>query len=79
MADLSIKKVPEHLHLRLKRRAQQHHRSLNGEVLAILEEAVAAEGAEIPDRLERIRELRSRFSGELTAEEVRAAIEEGRR
>jgi antitoxin FitA len=38
---LSIKNVPEALAERLRRRAATHHRSLQGELLAILEEAVA--------------------------------------
>ncbi|MBF8288874.1 MAG: hypothetical protein HW381_1982 [Candidatus Rokubacteria bacterium] len=37
--NLSIKKVPEHTVHRLKQRAERHHRSLQGELLAIIEEA----------------------------------------
>lgn len=40
---LSIKNVPDALAERLRRRAGTHHRSLQGELLAILEEAVAGE------------------------------------
>lgn len=40
--NLSIKKVPEHTVSRLKQRAERHHRSLQGELLAIIEEAVRA-------------------------------------
>ena len=40
MKTLSIKNVPENLHERLKKRALLNHRSLNGEVLAILEQAI---------------------------------------
>lgn len=39
--NLSIKNVPDELAERLRRRAVGHHRSLQGELLAILEEAVA--------------------------------------
>jgi len=38
--NLSIKNVPEELAERLRERAKRHHRSLQGELLAILEEAV---------------------------------------
>ena len=38
--NLSIKNVPDHLADRLRQRAEQAHRSLQGELLAILEEAV---------------------------------------
>ena len=39
--NLSIKNVPDEIVARLKARAARHHRSLRGEVLAILETAVA--------------------------------------
>jgi plasmid stability protein len=38
--NLSIKNAPEEVVQRLKARAARHHRSLQGELLAILEEAV---------------------------------------
>ncbi len=38
--NLSIKNAPDEVVQRLKARAARHHRSLQGEVLAILEEAV---------------------------------------
>jgi plasmid stability protein len=41
--NLSIKNVPDALAERLRRRAARHHRSLQGELLAILEEAAAGE------------------------------------
>jgi plasmid stability protein len=38
---LTIKRVPEELVRRLRRRAAQHHRSLQGELLTLLEEALS--------------------------------------
>ncbi len=38
--NLSIKNAPDDLVTRLKERAAKHHRSLQGELLAIVEEAV---------------------------------------
>jgi antitoxin FitA len=38
---LSIKKVPEKLVKRLKRKAAMHKRSLQGELMAVLEEAAS--------------------------------------
>ena len=38
--NLSIKNVPDTLAARLRRRAEHAHRSLQGELMAILEEAV---------------------------------------
>jgi plasmid stability protein len=45
--NLSIKAVPDALAERLRRRAERNHRSLQGELMAIIERA-AAEGAEAP-------------------------------
>lgn len=42
--NLSVKNVPESLAAALRRRAKQHHRSLQGELLAILHDAVASGG-----------------------------------
>jgi len=43
--DLSIKNAPDDVVERLRRRAERHRRSLQGELLAIIEEAVRDEGA----------------------------------
>ena len=39
---LTIKNVPEEIADRLKERARNHHRSLQGELMALIEEAVGA-------------------------------------
>ncbi len=44
--NLSIKEVPEELADRLRQRAARHHRSLQGELMAIIEQAVAEPAAE---------------------------------
>lgn len=41
--NLSIKNVPDELAQHLRQRAAAHHRSLRGELMAILEAAVAGE------------------------------------
>jgi plasmid stability protein len=41
--NLSIKNAPDGVVKRLRQRAQRHHRSLQGELLAIIEEAVRPE------------------------------------
>ena len=50
MKNLSIKNVPEMLHERLKRRAADNHRSLNGEVLAILEATIKGKVGKHPEQ-----------------------------
>ena len=82
MKNLTLKRVPDSVHLRLKARAAAHHRSLNGEILSILEAAVEAEAREMPDAkviIEEARALRRRLTGKrLTVEEIEAAVDEGR-
>jgi plasmid stability protein len=41
--NLSIKNVPEHIAEGIRKRAVRHHRSLQGELLSILEETVGRE------------------------------------
>ena len=45
MPNLSIKDVPEALAEKLRQRASRHHRSLQGELMAIVEAAVGEESA----------------------------------
>jgi plasmid stability protein len=40
MVSITLKDIPESLHRTLKKRARLHHRSLNKEVLATIEEAL---------------------------------------
>jgi len=40
MASVLIKNLPDTLHKQLKRRAERHHRSLNKEVIALIEAAL---------------------------------------
>ena len=56
--DLSVKKVPDYVAERLRTRAKRNHRSLQGELLAILEEAAGpARTVTISEVLERGRRL----------------------
>jgi plasmid stability protein len=43
--NLSIKEVPDALAARLRARAERHHRSLQGELMSIIEQAAAEEPA----------------------------------
>ncbi|MHB8868654.1 MAG: FitA-like ribbon-helix-helix domain-containing protein [Thermoleophilia bacterium] len=48
---LSIKNVPDDVANKLRQRAEAHRRSLQGELLAIVEEAVAAPTELTPEQL----------------------------
>ena len=49
--NLSIKNAPDDVVERLRRRAERHHRSLQGELLVIIEEAVRGEETLTPAEL----------------------------
>jgi plasmid stability protein len=56
--NLSIKNAPDHVVERLRRRAERHHRSLQGELLAIIEAAAREDEPTTPaDVLAEVRRL----------------------
>lgn len=50
-ANLSVKNVPDELMERLRQRAARHHRSLQGELMAIIEESVRSSEHLTPEKL----------------------------
>ncbi len=65
---LSIKNAPDEVVRRLRQRAERHHRSLQGELLAIIEEAVRPERALSPaEILSEVRRLGMRTSADSAA------------
>ena len=80
MPNFNLKNIPEHVHRKLKLRARRNHRSLNGELLAILtrtleDEAAGDAGAEARARLA---ELRAVCAASLSLRDTSDAIDEGR-
>ena len=73
---LSVKNVPEKLAERLRQRAASHHRSLQGELLAILEEA-AQPSLTIDELAEKVRSLGLRTPADSVA--IIRAARDGRR
>ena len=63
---LSIRDVPETLAKRLKERAKRNHRSLQGELLSILEETVSPRQLTIEEAYQKIRLLNIRPVSEAT-------------
>lgn len=78
MATITIKNIPPELYERLKRSAAQHRRSINSEVIVVLEDALRSRPFDPAAFLKSVRELRNRIDLYVTDEEVRAAINEGR-
>jgi plasmid stability protein len=67
--NLSIKDVPRDLAERLRQRAARHHRSLQGELMSIIEQAAAEPG---PARAAAVPGPRSRTQGWKTIEQLMA-------
>jgi antitoxin FitA len=56
--NLSIKNAPDHVVQRLRQRAERHHRSLQGELLAIVEAVAREDQPAVPsDILAEVRRL----------------------
>lgn len=68
---LSIKNVPDELAQRLKEMASSHHRSLQGELMAIIEEAAGRKPVSLRDIGELARQLGLRSSPGESARMVR--------
>jgi plasmid stability protein len=71
--NLSIKNVPEELLERLRERAKRHHRSLQGELMSILEEALSPKRLTVEEAYRKIRRL-----GVKTPDETAALVREDR-
>jgi antitoxin FitA len=66
--NLSIKNAPDDVVLRLRERAERHHRSLQGELMSIIEAAVREDLPARPaDILAQIRQLGLQTPSEATA------------
>ena len=55
--NLSIKNVPEELAQGLRERARRHHRSLQGELMAIIEEEMIPRRVTVDQVYQRVQEL----------------------
>jgi plasmid stability protein len=71
--NLSVKNAPDDLVAKLRARARRHHRSLQGELLAILEEAVGPTRLSLDDAERRLRDL-----GFVTGDDSTALVREPR-
>jgi antitoxin FitA len=79
MPSMTIKSIPDRVYRSLKRSARAHHRSLNGETIARLEESLGLTGPSSTTVLTRIDAIRQRLRGvKLTERVLRAAKTGGR-
>ena len=77
--NITLKEIPEELHHKLKQRAETHGRSLNKEVISILEMTVNPVKKRSQDLLRQISERRNKMPHIVKKDELKAMIEEGRR
>jgi plasmid stability protein len=79
MPTLTIKGLPDPLYRRLKKQAEAHRRSLNGEIIACLERAVGSAPIDPAKWLAEALAFRSRVEARpLTDRQLRAARRAGR-
>ena len=79
MPALTIKNIPDELYHELKHVAEQHHRSINSEVIMCLKRALFPRKISPEDRLSSIRALPAQIAPDLISqEEIEQAINEGR-
>ena len=80
MPSITLKNIPRDLHRTLKSRAKAHHRSLNKEVIASLRAVTnRAPPADVEKLIADAREMRSKFKGTTSLEEIQAMKIAGRR
>jgi plasmid stability protein len=71
LATITLKNVPAELRLELKKRAEDHHRSLNEEIIATLRSAASGTIQLDPTKLEEsVRQARALFRRPVTAREI---------
>jgi plasmid stability protein len=79
MAAITLKSLPKPLHRQLKARAARHKRSLNQEVIAVLEEAVAdSRPVDSAALIEEARRFRDSLTLTVTPDEIATFKTEGR-
>lgn len=78
MATITLKNIPADLHRELKKRAKEHHRSLNGEILAILKKTDAARVLDAAALETSVRHARAVFRRPVAEREINAWKRAGR-
>ena len=79
MPALTIKNIPDDLYYELKHVAEQHHRSINSEVIICLKNNLFPKRVTPENRLNGIQSLRVQITPNIiTSEDIDSAIDEGR-
>jgi plasmid stability protein len=75
---ITIKGLPKDVHRELKQRAETHGRSLNTEVLSVLESSVHSAPAETESVIQRARQFRNSLKFRVTAKDLKRFKDRGR-
>lgn len=79
MPAITIKNIPDELYEALKSTAENHHRSINSEVIVRLKEALLPQLMTPQKKLANIQRLRAQITpNEITVDDIDDAINEGR-
>jgi plasmid stability protein len=79
MASLTLKNIPETVYKKLKIQAKLNHRSINGELINMLEKLLEGKAANFQEIIEQGRITRSWANGKLSADDIQEAKAEGRK
>lgn len=79
MPALTVKNIPEPLYAQLKANAQAHHRSLNGELINCLEQALFPQKINVSQYIANVRVLRQQVQENvIDIDDISNAIARGR-
>lgn len=78
MANVTIKDLPAELHQRLKEKAKRNRRSLNAEVITLLEASMEPRKVNVDEILAAARAVRSQVKRELSDQEISRMKRQGR-
>ena len=76
MSSITIKKLPERLHLDYKRRARANHRSLQAEIIRTLEEAIGLQNVSDPLPVDSVAGMLNPKRKGISVEAMHAAVDE---
>ena len=79
MATITLKNIPAELHLELKKRAEENHRSLNKEIIATLRSAAGGtHRVDVEAMTREARAARAKFTRQISDAEINAWKRAGR-
>ena len=79
MTNVTVKNIPPLIYERLKMQAENNRRSINSEIITILERALSIQPMDVEAVIEQSRKLRELTANyTLTADEIEKMINEGR-